>query len=85
MDKTIKIGEKDVSVKEFKYIQALELQELTKGALGKKMMELATTLTIEEINELSLKDGIALQKIINEINGLDMNLDFQKPIVEEAK
>ena len=83
MEKEIEINGKQIVVKEFKYVQAVELQELTKTERLVRMFELSTSLTTEEVNKLSLKDGIALQKVINEVNGLDVNLDFQKPTVEK--
>ena len=42
-------------------------------------MKLSTGITDEEYEDLSMKDGLNLQKAVNEINGLE---DFQKPLKE---
>ena len=43
---------------------------------AKKLMQLSTGITDEEYENLSMKDGLELQKIINSVNGLG---DFQVP------
>jgi len=79
MEKKVKIGEKEITVKEFSYLDAIDVQEKIQVNFkeGIKAMVIASTgLNEEEIGELTAKDGIRLQNIINEVNGF---ADFQTP------
>jgi len=79
MEKKLKIGEREYTVRELLYKDVVELTDLEKKELGKKMLFLATDITEEEWNNLSIKDGIELQKAVNELNKLDeVSLGFQK-------
>lgn len=69
---------KEYDVKELKYKDLAGLADFTKQDAAKQMIILSTEMTEEEYDNLSLKDGIDLQKKINELNGLDE--DFQKPL-----
>jgi len=80
MEKTVKVGEKEYKLKELSYVQVLELDGLTKGEAAKKVLQFSAGLSDEEIANLSIKDGIALQEEINKINELAQ--DFQKPTEE---
>jgi hypothetical protein len=60
----------------------LEIEEIKQKegitAAAKKILQFSTKLNDEEISKLSMKDGLELQKAVNEVN----NLDFQEPAVE---
>lgn len=71
----IKIGDKNYKLREIKYTEVLELQSLNdKKALSRGLICLSTGLTEQQFNELTLKEGLELQKKVNELNGLG---DFQ--------
>ena len=78
MEKKIKGSEREYTVKELKYKDLTSLADISKEEAAKKLMLLSTDLTEEEYEELSLKDGVALQKAVNELNGLTE--DFQTPL-----
>jgi len=71
------INGKKYEIKPITYMQALEVEELKAVGVkesAKKFLQFATGLTDEEIEGLSLKDGLAIQQAVNKIN-----LDFQEP------
>ncbi len=87
MEKEIEILGKKIVVKEITYLDSIEIADLKekeglKSAI-KKQIEMATGLIPEEIETLSLKDGVLIQKIVNEVNSSDI-VDFQEPIEEKA-
>jgi len=74
----IKIGEKTYTVKQISYIDALEVEELRNKSIKeavKKLIEIATDIPAEEIQKLSLKEGLEVQKLINKVNEFG---DFQQ-------
>lgn len=74
--KEIIINEKTFIINEIKYKDLAGMGQVPQEEAAKKMMMLSTKLSEEEYDNISMKDGIVLQKAINELNGLD---DFQKP------
>ena len=76
MDKKVTIGDRDFNLKELKYKVIASLADLSKEESAKKLMVLSTDMSDEDYDNLSLKEGITLQKEINELNGLGE--DFQK-------
>ena len=80
MEKEIEINEKKYTIKEITYVQALEFDGLSKAEMGKSLLKFSVGLTDEEINKLSIKEGIELQKQVNEVNNLT---DFQEPTEKE--
>jgi len=76
MEKEIEVNGKTYTIKEIKYKDVTSLNDITKEQAAKKVIILATEMTEEEYENLSMKDGIKLQNLINEMNGLK---DFQKP------
>lgn len=77
MENTIKINEKEYTIKELKYKDVAGLSQEDQKENVKKLMQLSTDMTDEEYDNISMKDGIAIQKIVNEINGVVS--DFQQP------
>ena len=75
-EKEITINGKVFKIKEIKYKDAASFGELSKEDSAKKLILLSTNLTEEEYEILSMKDGMEIQKEINELNGLT---DFQNP------
>ena len=72
------INGKIYNIKEIKYLDALEVEESKKESIkqaAKKFLQFSTGLSDEEIDNLSMKDGLELQKAANEVN----ELDFQEP------
>ena len=74
--KEIEIEDKKFVVSEIKYKELTSFADLEKGEAAKKIMLVSTGITEEEYDNLSVKEGIVLQKEINELNGLE---DFQNP------
>ena len=81
----VEINSKEYVIKEITYLNGIEIEEIKQKeglvAATKKLMELATNLSSEEIDKLSMKDGLELQKEINNFN----ELGFQEPIKEEKQ
>jgi len=81
----IKIGDKEIEIKEITYMNALEIEDIRQKDLKAavvKMMEFATNLTSDEISKLSISDGIALQREVNKLNKLE---DFQQSSTGEKQ
>lgn len=71
MEKKVKIGEREFVVRELLYKDVVEFMDLDKKELSKKVLFLATDITEEEWEKLSIKDGIQLQKAVNELNNFE--------------
>lgn len=71
----MKIGEKEVEIKELKYKDLVALADLPKEEAAKKIMLASTNLTEEEYENLSIKEGMDIQQEINKLN--DLEKDFQ--------
>ena len=71
--KELKIGDKTYTINEIRYVDILEWQGLglSQNEITKKLLAKSTGISEEEINNLSLRDGISLQKVVNEVNGFD--------------
>ena len=83
MEKKVKVRDKEYTVKELKYIQLIELDGLPKPEVARKMLKDSLDMTDEEVDSLTLKEGLELDKVIREVNDLN-SLDFQKPTVEKT-
>ena len=82
MEKTIKIGDQDIVVKELTYLQAVEIEQVKETDLReaiKKMMLYSTGMPEEIIEKLTIKEGLEIQKAIGELNVVS---DFQIPTAE---
>ena len=77
--KEIEIEGKKFIVSEIKYKELTSFTEMEKGEAAKKLMLVSTGITEEEYDNLTIKEGMILQKTINELNGLD---DFQEPPIK---
>lgn len=77
--KEIEVNGKKYNIKEITYIQALELDGLSKVDVAKKMLEMSAGITNEESQLLTIAEGIAIQTAINDVNNLNNISDFQKP------
>ena len=85
MGKEIEINGKKFVIGELKYIQALELEGLPRNEVAKRMIQYGANLSDEQIKELTMKEGIELQREINILNGFIQPADFQKPTEEKEK
>lgn len=74
---TLEIEGKVYTISELKYKDVTSIGDISKEEAGKKLMILSTGITDEEYNELSMKDGVSVMKVINKLNGLE---DFQMPV-----
>ena len=74
--KEIEVNGKKFTISEIKYRELTSFANLEKGEAAKKIMLVSTGMTEEDYDNLSIKEGIFVQKEINELNGLD---DFQNP------
>ena len=79
MEQKVTVGDKEYTISEIKYKDVAGLTELSQEESVKAIILASTKITEEEYNDLSLKEGIEIQKIINELNGLE---DFQKPLTK---
>ena len=79
-NKEVVINDKTYIVKEIKYKDIAAFSETNQEKSAKKMMILSTDMSEEEYDNLSVRDGLKIQKIINELNGFGK--DFQKPLTE---
>ena len=71
--KTVRIGDKEFTIKEISLDDSLELGNLKEpNEITKKLLEIAVepSITNEKRKEISMKDGLLLIKEINELNGL---------------
>ena len=72
VEKIIKISNgKEYTIKEVKYKDMVASAGGSKEESAKFLLKTSSGMTDEEYDEVSMKDGILLQKAINEINGLD--------------
>ena len=78
MTETIKISNREYEIKELKYRDLTGLADFTKQEAAKQLVILSTGMNEADYEELSLKDGIKLQSLINDIN--DLNEGFQVPL-----
>ena len=74
--KEIEIEDKKFIINEIKYKELTSFADLEKGEAAKKIILISTGMTEEEYDNLSVKEGVIIQKEINELNGLE---DFQNP------
>ena len=74
--KQVEIEGRKFIISELKYKEMTSFSDLEKNEAAKQIMLISTKMTSEEYDELSVKEGIAIQKEINELNGLN---DFQQP------
>lgn len=74
----IEVNGKTYTIKEIKYKDITKLSDIPKEEASKILMQSSTDMTEEEYNNLSMKDGVILQKTINKINGIEE--DFQTPL-----
>ena len=77
------INGKAYTIRELTYIEGIEMEGLDRTEKIKKMLILSCNLNEEDIIKLSLRDGIELQKVVNEVNGL--NQSFQNPTIDEKE
>lgn len=78
MEKKVKVGEKEYTIKEIMYIDALSMEGLDKKTVAKNMLKKSAGLSDDEVSALTLKEGVELQKHINELNNIQ-TANFQEP------
>ena len=79
-EENVELENKTYTVKEIKYKDVTKLSDISKEEASKKLMQLSTGMTDEEYDNLSMRDGVKLQKVINKFNGLEE--DFQTPLTQ---
>jgi len=79
MEKKVTVGDKEYTICEIKYKDVAGSTDLNQAEAAKVIMMSSTGMSEEEYSNLSMKDGLEIQKVINEINGLE---DFQKPLIK---
>jgi len=77
MEKKVIIRDKEYTVKEIPYIEAIDINPDDKKGTVIKMFKASVGLTEEEISKLTIKQGKEIETVIAEVNGID--LDFQDP------
>ena len=75
-EKDVTVGEKTYIVKELKYKDLADMNTQDAGIIQRKIISLSIGMTDEEFDNLSMRDGIAIMKVVNELNGLT---DFTIP------
>lgn len=81
MEKDIEIYGKKYKLREMSYITAVKLEGLTKDQIAREMFKSCAGLSDEEIDKLSIKEGVALTTAINTFNN---PVDFQNPTEEKT-
>ncbi len=81
--KEIEVNGRKYTVKELKYKDVIAIKELSQADAAKKLMVLSTEMSDEVYDELSVSDGIELQKFINGLNNFGQ--DFPVPPTENPK
>lgn len=73
MEEKIQISTgKEFIVKELLYKQVVDMQNSeNKTENVKTLLKLSTGITDEEWDNLTMKDGVAIQKVVNRVNGLE--------------
>jgi hypothetical protein len=79
VEKEFEIEGKKFIVRPVKYKDIVGTN-LKEEDLIRKIMIMSTSMSEAEYDDLTLKQGIELQKVVNELNGL---IDFQKPLIKE--
>jgi hypothetical protein len=69
---------KEYIVKEVKYKDLVGQGKMDEAFAAKKLLQLSTSITDEDYENLSMKDGIMLTQVVNRVNGLS-TMDFQVP------
>ncbi len=82
MEKKVTINEKEYTVKEIKYIDAVDTDPNDKKDMVRKLLKSSVGMTDEEIENLTMREGIELQKVVDEVNGLT---DFLKATEKTKK
>jgi len=83
MEELIKLGTKEYTVKKVLYKDLIgEIRTNPNTDQFTALFRLSTGMSDEDYNQLSLFDGLKLQKAVNSINDLDENV-FQTPVKEE--
>ena len=80
-EKEITINGKVFKIKEIKYKDVTKFADMEKDEAAKQLLLLSTNLTEEEYENLTMREGVLLQKEITELNGLT---DFQEPVKLET-
>jgi len=78
----VKIGEKEYTLKEISYLDSVEIGDIKEKESARsavRKMLILSGVPEEEVDKLSLKDGIELQKLINGMNSI---INFQIPTEE---
>ena len=82
MEKEIEVNGKKIIVKEITYLDSIDIADVRekeglKTAITKQLIA-STNLSKEEIDKLTMKEGMDIQKIVNELNSVEAQ-DFQNP------
>ena len=80
--KELNLNNRTIQVREIKYVEILDLQNsgISQKEIMKRLLQLSAGLTEEELNNLSMSEGLKIQKAVNEVNGFD---DFQDSVKEK--
>ena len=70
---------KEYTIKEVKYKDMVANASSDTSSSAKFLIQASSGITEEEYNELGMKDGILLQKIVNEVNGLTQDFLHEAP------
>jgi len=83
MEKEIVIGDKKFIVKEIKYKDLIsKTMNTSKEDAAKQLILMSVGITEEEYDNLSMKEGITLQRAVNDINGLNEDFLSQTPLTK---
>lgn len=78
--KVILSNGKEYVVKEVLYKDIVETATEDKSLAAKNLLKLSTGMSDEEYETLSMKDGLTIQKIVNQINGFTDDFLQQTPM-----
>ncbi len=69
----ITIGDKKYKITEIKYKDVAKFGQTEPAEAAKKMIQMSTSMSDEEYDNLSMKEGLKLTTEINKLNGIDEN------------
>lgn len=78
-ERKILVNGKEYTIKEIKYKDVVALSDTPNSDAAKKLLILSTGISEEDYEDLSMKVGMEIQKVVNEINGLE---GFQQPPIK---
>ena len=69
MEKEIQVDGKSYKIRELLFVEIINIPADNKQEASKKMIQLATGISDDDFQKLTVKEGLKLMETINEMNG----------------